>query len=185
MSGSRAPLDVPSRARERRGGIFRDMAAQRWERGQAAELATRDGISTELVEREAAIISDVLEECGGDVEAVRVEIAAGLRRVEAEAEELRQAALEHGGETGPAYSAAVSALGVKVKALDTRARHRGLGVAKQETNVQVNLGAASEDEFYRRMVRVLERPDRVTLRALEAAGWRRDVVDTKGEEVSE
>lgn len=154
------------------------MLEKRWERGMAPDIAQRFGVSADLVVHEAAIVSDILEIAGDDPEALRAEIAAGLRRVEAEAEELRQEALkvelQYGSEgevigAKREIAAAVAALGVKVKSLDTRARHRGIGVPQAKTLP----GDASSGDPTGELRELLREPPPWLADMLAALGWMR------------
>lgn len=169
---------------QRVGAIVDLFVSGRWVRGKSAgELGERFGVSGAAIEREAVIVSKCVDYIFGDRERLEKEIRAELRTIRDEAARVYRMAIEESDE--PELQAANGALNAATKALDSIARNAGIGVPKGgDTNVQVNVGTASEDDVLRRMVAVLQNPDPVTARALQLAGYTRSApVEAQGETV--
>ena len=173
------------------------MKALKWDRGDAAKVAERFGVSTKLVQDEASTIGDVLD-MAGSAERLRAELEQTYRDVVQRAAHVHDEALKAEAvidDEGTVVlakrdlPAANGALSVTVKALDSIARNAGIGTQKAgDTNVQVNIGTGDGDLASMLLnlspdeLAVVARDDVWSALQRQVKAFRRGTVETEGEE---
>jgi hypothetical protein len=161
-----------SPARARVAAIVDAMAAGRWERGKtAAEIGAALGCKASTVESDAATVAHVLDH----VMTHRERLATTINgRVDAIVQRFEP--------SSDPQEATVALTGLR-----DIARNAGIGLAKGDTNVQVNVNAGDEDleamllDLGPKELAIVARPDVWAALERQVKAYRRGVVEVKGE----